>query len=273
MNQEVYLKDCEEKIFYWKEGYVVIRDLFNAEEMQTLYSLIAKSSWYKDKERELEKINSRGDWGGGFDTLNVTNKCTGNDAFSLAGRSYKILDRSSFYYEDDAYCYHNKISAKPPGAMGFRPHQDYGGYWKSMGNDFPDPHAVFIAITPCNRENGCLQIVPGSHLLGPLPHTPQGADSGIEEKTWNQILNKGYSPIELELNPGDGIFFHGNSIHLSGKNNSHSPRIGYLVTLNTRRCSPHENENYCGHPRYSRMHRFYGKINESALGTELNPFP
>jgi ectoine hydroxylase-related dioxygenase (phytanoyl-CoA dioxygenase family) len=141
-----------------------------------------------------------------------------------------------------------------------------------MGNDFPDPHAVFVAITPCNHINGCLQVVPGSHLLGPMPHTPPGADSGLEENAWNQVISKGYSPLNIELDPGDGVFFHGNTIHLSGINDSNSPRIGYLVTLNTRRSSPLQSENHCNHPTYSRMHRFYGTIESSEQSTRSDPF-
>ena len=272
MNIEDALQKLEEKIFYWKEGYVIIRNIFSTAEMGILEHEILESSWFKDQCAVLEDMNQVGAWGGGFASLNVTNDCTGDDPFSLIGRSYKILERSCFYYEDDIYCYHNKISAKPSGAKGFRPHQDFGGYWKNMGNDFPDPHAIFIAITPCTKENGCLQVVPGSHLLGPMPHTPVAPDSGLDENAWQDIVKRGYFPLDIELDPGDGVFFHGNTIHLSGVNNSIAPRIGYVVTLNTRRSSPRQTENYCGHPGYSRMKRFYGSIGSHECVGLANPF-
>lgn len=262
----------QEKVLFWKEGYAIVRNIFSADEMKILEAQILNSSWLKYQNAVLGTMNKNGGWGGGFASLNVTNECTGDDAFSLAGRSFRILDRSSFYYDDDVYCYHNKISAKPTGAKGFQPHQDFGGYWKNMGNDFPDPHAVFIAITPCDKTNGGVQVVPGSHLLGPLPHTPVAPESGLVEDTWREILAKGYVPVDVELAPGDGVFFHGNTIHLSGVNHSATTRIGYVVTLNTQRSSPRESENFCKHPTYTRMRRFYGTIDASHAAGPPNPF-
>ena len=266
------LERNEEKLFFWKEGYVVIRSMFSKTEMHALEREVLQSEWYTNMSTSLAGMNKVGNWGGGFASLNVTNDCTGDDVFSLIGRSYKILDRSSHYYEDDVYCYHNKISAKPAGAKGFRPHQDYGGYWKDMGVDIPDPHALFIAITPCTKPNGCLEVVPGSHLLGPVAHTQVSADSGIEDDTWKDILGKGYYTQPIELEAGDAVFFHGNTIHLSGDNQTANPRIGYVVTLNTRRASPVQDKNYCDHPLYTRMKRFYGSIATIANQGSKSPF-
>ena len=63
----------------------------------------------------------------------------------------------------EVYHYHSKMilkDAKVGGAWTW--HQDYG-YWYQNGVLFPDLISVFIAVDPCTKENGCLQVIEGSH--------------------------------------------------------------------------------------------------------------
>ena len=49
-------------------------------------------------------------------------------------------------------------------------HQDYG-YWYKNEFLFPDQMiSVMVAITKANKENGCLQVIKGSHKLGRIEH-------------------------------------------------------------------------------------------------------
>ena len=43
-------------------------------------------------------------------------------------------------------------------------HQDYG-YWYQNGVLFPDLVSVMTAVDRSTRENGCLQVLRGSHRL------------------------------------------------------------------------------------------------------------
>jgi len=45
---------------------------------------------------------------------------------------------------------------------------------RCRGGLFPDLVSVFIAVDPCTRANGCLQVIPGSHRLGRIDHVLTG---------------------------------------------------------------------------------------------------
>lgn len=258
------VKNSNDKLFYWENGYLQIKNVYTEKEMNLLKKYIIKHNVLEERINWLEKIEKEGGYKGGFASLKVWNNCNGNDIFSKIAKSYKLLERVSYFYNDDVYCYHNKITAKIPNVMGFAPHQDYGGYWQYMGVDMPDPHAAFIAIDDCNKKNGCLKVVPKSHLLGPLRHEKESPGSGLLKEEWEALQKRGYIAKPIEMKKGDVLIFHGNTIHLSGPNNSLNSRLALIVTLNTKRSSPNS-RNYYGHPSYSRHERVYKKISNKDL--------
>lgn len=180
----------------------------------------------------------------------------------------------SHCFDDDVYGYHNKIALKYPGISGFRPHQDYA-YWEGYGCRFPEAHAVFVAIDLATRENGCLRLVPRSHLLGTLPHatwSETGSDNGVEPKVLDRLLSNGYEYLPIECAPGDAVLFHGNTIHGSDDNRSDAPRIAMIATMNTRRNSPDPHLNRPGHPYWSHQARVFDPIVEADLKRPLPNF-
>ena len=106
--------------------------------------------------------------------------------------------------------------------------QDYG-YW---GNDdaatggcpTPDMGSCFIAVDRCPRENGCLQLLRGSHRGGRLHHLAWGADgaerTGVLPETAEEIRAAGAELVEALLEPGDALFFHSNTLHHSEESSS-----------------------------------------------------
>ena len=70
----------------------------------------------------------------------------------------------------EVYHYHSKLTMKRPGGGGrWEWHQDYG-YWYQNGCLYPDMLSVAVALEPATRENGCMQLLAGSHKLGRLEH-------------------------------------------------------------------------------------------------------
>eukprot|EP00092_Neocalanus_flemingeri_P080604 GFUD01100578.1.p1 GENE.GFUD01100578.1~~GFUD01100578.1.p1 ORF type:complete len:119 (+),score=20.53 GFUD01100578.1:1-357(+) len=85
-------------------------------------------------------------------------------------------------------------------------HQDYG-YWYENGCLYPDMGSVFIALDPCIKENGCLQVLAGSHKMGRLNTaligtgvTQRGADLERVEQA-----RKVCRHFFVELAPGDAV--------------------------------------------------------------------
>jgi ectoine hydroxylase-related dioxygenase (phytanoyl-CoA dioxygenase family) len=262
-----------EAIDFWRNGFVVVRGMFTRGEMAIVKQKILEINEMNARVELLRARQAQGEHPS-FETVFVWNDVEGADIFAKIGRSYKILDRLSHYYDDDVYDYHNKITLKYHGIVGFRAHQDHA-YWRRYGCRFPEAHAVFISIDAATLENGCLRIVPRSHHLGTLPHgiwTGKGSDNGVLPEVLRELLDGGYEFMPIETEPGDAVLFHGNTIHGSDDNNSDQSRIAMIATMNTKRNSPDPRFNKPGHPYWSHQTRVIHPITEADLELPLPHF-
>jgi ectoine hydroxylase-related dioxygenase (phytanoyl-CoA dioxygenase family) len=147
----------------------------------------------------------------------------------------------------EVYHYHSKMilkDAKVGGAWAW--HQDYG-YWYQNGVLFPLLTSVFIALDPCTRENGCLQVIKESHNCGRINHTLTGDQAGADRDRVEEILKR-LPLVYVEMGPGDALFFHPNLLHRSDQNRSDSPRWSMICCYNAARNDPYKESH---HPRYT----------------------
>ena len=97
-------------------------------------------------------------------------------------------------------------------------HQD-GAYWpiRPLANI-----SAWIAIDRVRRENACLKVIPGSHLSGLKPHQIDSRKNLALDRTVNpEHLNK-EEAVDIELEPGELVFFdvylmHGSNANISGE--------------------------------------------------------
>jgi ectoine hydroxylase-related dioxygenase (phytanoyl-CoA dioxygenase family) len=80
-----------------------------------------------------------------------------------------------------------------------------------------------VALTPAFKENGCLQVIKGSHKLGRVNHGFAGEQVGADMVMVNNAL-KTMDLVYCELNAGDALIFHSNILHRSEANLSDRPR-------------------------------------------------
>lgn len=105
-------------------------------------------------------------------------------------------------------------------------HQD-GHYWpiRPLSNC-----TVWVAIEPSTRENGCLQVIPGSHL-GKVLHPHLHEDR--TDLTLNQRMAEGSfdesQAIDLELQPGQMSLHDIYMIHGAQANTSQMRRTGVAL--------------------------------------------
>jgi ectoine hydroxylase-related dioxygenase (phytanoyl-CoA dioxygenase family) len=125
-------------------------------------------------------------------------------------------------------------------------HQDYG-YWYQNGVLLPLLTSVSIAVDPATRENGCLQVVPGSHLCGRIDHVLTGEQAGADRERVEQVLQR-MPLVYCEMEPGDALFFHCNLLHRSDQNTSDRPRWSMICCYNAARNDPYKESH---HPRYT----------------------
>ncbi|CAG5117835.1 unnamed protein product, partial [Candidula unifasciata] len=120
-------------------------------------------------------------------------------------------------------------------------------YWYKNGCLFPDMLTVFIAIDKCWKENGCLQILEGSHKCGRIEHVMVGGQTGADLERVEQL--KKVLPLKyVELEPGDALFFHSNLLHNSAPNQSPHRRWAFLCAYNRASNNPVYEHH---HPQYT----------------------
>ena len=112
---------------------------------------------------------------------------------------------------EEVYHYQSKLTAKEPREGGaWEWHQDYG-YWYYNGCLRPDMLSCMIALDRSDRNNGCLQLVKGSHKLGRIDHVPlTEMQNEADPERMKQILAAS-DIVYGELDPGDALIFHCNT--------------------------------------------------------------
>ena len=149
----------------------------------------------------------------------------------------------------EVYHYHSKMIQKEPKVGGaWTWHQDYG-YWYQNGALFPLLASVYIAVDRATRENGCLQALRASHLLGRIDHVLTGDQAGADMERVREA-EKRLELVYCEMEPGDALFFHCNLLHRSDRNLSDTPRWAMICCYNAARNDPYKDSH---HPHYTKL--------------------
>lgn len=230
--------DCET---FHRDGYIIVPALLDAAETRRL------AETARTDRRMEESATARSDAAGGT-TLLAVRDSLGDDIYSRIVRSRRVAESMSRLLGDEVYHYHHKLMLKEPRVGGaWEWHQDYG-YWYSYGCLYPHMGSCYIAIDRASRANGCLQIIPKSHHLGRLEHGKVGGQTGADPERVAAILDR-LPRIYVEMQPGDGLFFHSNLLHRSDANTSDDPRWSLIACYNTRGNDPYEVRRHNGyHP-------------------------
>lgn len=209
---------------YDRDGYVLVPSFFSWEEIDLLYSTAQADSVISRKTYDREDKE-------GYRTRLALWYSLDDDIYSLVARSERIVNAVEQLLGGTADHYHSKLMQKEPHVGGaWEWHQDYG-YWYRDGFLFPDMLSVLTALTPSTRQNGCLQVVKGSHKLGRLDHGFAGEQVGADEERVREALKR----LELkyvEMQPGDVLFFHCNLLHRSDRNDSKESRWSLITAYN-----------------------------------------
>src|SRR5262245_43594435 len=144
---------------FQRDGYLIVRGLLAADETDLLGRVA-----HADRAMS-ESAYGRKDAQGLPVTLALRNDLS-DDIYSAIARSRKVVSTMESLLDGEVYHYHHKLILKEPRVGGaWEWHQDYG-YWYHNGCLLPDMGSCLIAIDRATRENGCLQILRGSHEVG-----------------------------------------------------------------------------------------------------------
>jgi ectoine hydroxylase len=224
------------------DGYVIVSAFLNAEETPLLAEISRLDADL------AASMKTRLDTLGGKASLSLDNDLH-DDIYSAIVQSEKLVEPMAQILKDEPYHYHHKVSAKQPYEGGaWEWHQDYG-YWYNNGCLWPHMASCYIAIDPATRENGCMQLISGSHLMGRVEHGKSGEQTGADMERVNAALDR-MPLVYAEMAAGDALFFHSNTLHRSDQNRSPNPRWGLICCYNTKGNSPYKDG---PHPRYTKM--------------------
>ena len=142
-------------------------------------------------------------------------------------RQTKIVDAIEDLYGHNILCWTSNFFIKEAHDPGFVSwHQD-STYW---GLSSPDVVTAWVALSPSNKSNGAMAVIPGTHTMDQIPHR--------DTYSKNNLLTRGQEVavevpeeqgVTLELEPGEMSLHHVRIIHGSPPNLSDVRRIGFAI--------------------------------------------
>ena len=222
------------------DGYIIVDNFLSPEEVKVLVAVS------KSNDELLADAGDRLDKKGKMARLTIRNTLS-NDMFSAIVRSRRMVGTMETLLEGEVYHYHHKMTMKEPKIGGaWEWHQDYG-YWYNNGCLYPYMASCYIAVDKATKENGCMQLLKGSHHMGRLEHGIVAGQTGADVERVEQA-KKCQELIYAEMEPGAALFFHSNTLHRSDDNTSDTARWGLICCYNAARNDPYRKH---GHPNYS----------------------
>jgi len=238
MSQSIF--NAEQLAAYCRDGYVLVPSLFESEEIDLL-----RRAGKEDRAMD-ENAFGRDDGDGGSVRLSLWNH-PGDDLYGMFARGRRIVDTVEQVLEDEAYHYHSKMIMKQAVTGGaWEWHQDYG-YWYENGVLNPNLCSVYTAVDRATKENGCLQVLKGSHQMGRVTHVKVG-DQTCADPDRVAAASERLELVYCEMEPGDTLFFHSNLLHRSDQNKSPHDRWALICCYNAKSNSPYKEG---PHPMYT----------------------
>ena len=196
------------------DGYLVIDDLFSRDEVEALRAAC-------DDPGIVKALASKGFAEKTVHLLSIT---TYHPVLMDLVKDPRIVDRIRPLIGDDIQLEHSKLATKPPakGKGEFRWHQDFA-FSPHTNSDLV---AVMVMLDDATPENGCMQVVRGSHRWGLLDHMVDGYFTGVcqESDRW------GGDNLIVDITPRAGgvSIHHCLTLHASDVNRTGRDRRGLV---------------------------------------------
>jgi ectoine hydroxylase-related dioxygenase (phytanoyl-CoA dioxygenase family) len=212
---------------YRRDGFYIAPGFLSSEEVTNFRD---HARGLLEAEAREGQVMAKGD-GEGKQTLLKMWTTAGDDKFGLLARDQRMVLTAEALIGEEVYLYSHKMTMKQPREGGaWEWHQDFG-YWYNNGCLSPEMLSVFISLDKATKENGCLQVLRGSHLLGRLDHVREAGQTNVAQGHLDAAIKR-FEHVYVEMEPGDAIVFHGNLLHRSDANNSDTYRWGYICSYN-----------------------------------------
>jgi len=195
---------------YHRDGFVVVSSVFSLEEVETYKAhYMAMNDAKKNAD---ERFSTSDDPLAQYPRIMQPHY---HDEMSLQWLTDDRLDAiMTALLGASPYAVQTMFYFKPAGSRGQALHQDQ--FFLKV-----EPvtcMAAWMAIDPCDEDNGCLQAVPRTHTLPTLCTVDADLTQSFASETVD--LPEGYDAQPIIMNPGDVLFFNGQVVHGSYPNTS-----------------------------------------------------
>jgi phytanoyl-CoA hydroxylase len=201
-----------DRAFYREQGYLAIDGLYTAEEVESYKAALAdvingrvgkdkklyiqEEPYYKEggsDERVVDDVELR--------VRKVFYFVQIEPRLALAGSHPRLLNLLDQLIEPAHRMIQDMALLKPPFHGSEKPwHQDTAYFdWTPLGGII----GVWIALDEATVDNGCMQVIPGTQLLGPTPHYHLRDCQIVDER-----VNVDRAVV-VPLKPGGALFFSG----------------------------------------------------------------
>ncbi|HVS14841.1 MAG TPA: phytanoyl-CoA dioxygenase family protein [Thermoanaerobaculia bacterium] len=202
-------------------GFCVVEDFLTSTEVAELRAATRR---YPHELKERPSADCVVTWEGGDRIQQIMHAETLCPKLDQINRSSKSLDLLRQVYGYDIGLYHSKLVLKDSGSGEVPWHQDYA-YW-CQWSESPCQINCMVYLDDADAENGCLEVIPGSHHQGLVDHR-----SSSRHGAFGTTL-RGIDPSDATAivgRVGTAIFFSPLLFHGSRANHSMRPRHSFTT--------------------------------------------
>ncbi|MFE9450961.1 phytanoyl-CoA dioxygenase family protein [Streptomyces sp. NPDC006739] len=219
-----------------EDGFTVVHGMFGHTEIERLCAEFAALHAAGPVPGHFEP-RAGGDDGRPADPLHTHPRVMQPHEISTVARDFLLDSRLRAVLEtllgEEVLAAQSMFYFKPPGARGQALHQDNFYLRVEPGTCV----AAWVACEAIDRDNGGLEVVPGTHRMDLF--CPEEADAGLSFAREYVPPPPGLAPVPVDMEPGDVLFFNGSLVHGSQPNRSadrfRRSFIGHYVGRSTRR--------------------------------------
>jgi phytanoyl-CoA hydroxylase len=213
-----------------EDGFTVVRGLFGYDEIDRLCGEFAAL-------HAAGPVRGHFEPRGGTDPLGVYPRVMQPHEISSLAREVlldvRLRDVLETLFGEEVLAAQSMFYFKPPKARGQALHQDNFYLRVEPGTCV----AAWVACDVIDRENGGLEVVPGTHRMDLF--CPEEADEGMSFAREYVPPPAGLAAVPVDMAPGDVLFFNGSLVHGSEPNRSQGrfrrSFIGHYVGSSTER--------------------------------------
>jgi phytanoyl-CoA hydroxylase len=208
------LLDEAERQRFVEDGYAIVRGLYSATEVAEICAEFDAMHAAGPVPGYFEPVRPAA--GESIDVLKAYPRVMHPHRFNELSMRYlldaRVREILEILFGEEPLAAQSMFYFKPPGARGQALHQDNFYLRVEPGTCI----AAWLACDIIDRANGGLEVVPGTHRMDVF--CPEDADLDVSFTREYVPPPPGLTPVPVDMQPGDMLFFNGSLVHGSEPN-------------------------------------------------------